>query len=184
MVYAVLFRGINVGGKNAVKMNDLKQVLLDLNLHKVKTYIQSGNAVFESDLDEASLQEEICGSFLKQFGFSCKIIIRNIDEIHALIQQLPFTPDEISSAEEADPDVEHLYAYFLDDTPQQVQIDAICQELDGQDILGTGKRELYLLCRGSIRKSKTAAKISKLFDSSTSRNWSTVCHLYDMMYNL
>lgn len=56
MKYVAMFRGINVGGKNVVKMDDLKQLFLDLGLFKIKTYIQSGNVVFETILDEASLQ--------------------------------------------------------------------------------------------------------------------------------
>ncbi|MBE6013559.1 MAG: DUF1697 domain-containing protein, partial [Lachnospiraceae bacterium] len=44
MKYAVLFRGINVGGKNIVKMNDLKQLFFDLGFKNPETYIQSGNA--------------------------------------------------------------------------------------------------------------------------------------------
>jgi uncharacterized protein (DUF1697 family) len=63
MKYAVLFRGINVGGKNTVKMAELKQLLIDSGLFNVKTYIQSGNAVFETTLDEAALLRKIKDGF-------------------------------------------------------------------------------------------------------------------------
>ena len=74
MKYVVLFRGINVGGKNIVKMNDLKQLLLDLELKNVQTYVQSGNAVLDSDLDETSLQNKICDGFVKRFGFESEFL--------------------------------------------------------------------------------------------------------------
>jgi uncharacterized protein (DUF1697 family) len=48
MFYIALLRGINVGGHNMIKMAELKHVLEEMNLQKVKTYIQSGNVVFES----------------------------------------------------------------------------------------------------------------------------------------
>lgn len=49
MKYAALFRGINVGGKNIVKIAKLKKLFADLGFESVRTYIQSGNVVFEAD---------------------------------------------------------------------------------------------------------------------------------------
>jgi uncharacterized protein (DUF1697 family) len=181
MKYVALFRGINVGGKNVVKMNDLKQLLRDLGLQNVKTYVQSGNAVFESDLDEPSLQEKICAGFIKRFGLESCLIIRNIHEMQYLVAQLPFTPNEIAAAETADPQVEHLYVCFLNFPAEQSQIDLICKDYTGSDKLRTGKRELYLLCHQSIRKSKLAVRVSKMFNTATMRNWNSVCNLYDML---
>lgn len=184
MRYAALFKGINVGGKSVVKMKDLTQLLLSLGLSKVKTYIQSGNAVFETTLDETTLQETIRGSFVERFGFESCTLIRSIDKIRFLIDQLPITAAEIAAAEAADPQVKHLYVYFLDNPPEQVQIDAICKEDKGLDILRAGQRELYFLCHQSIRKSRLAARASKTFDSATVRNWETVNKLYDLMMAL
>ncbi|MFA9378334.1 MAG: DUF1697 domain-containing protein [Lachnotalea sp.] len=184
MKYVALFRGINVGGKNIVKMNDLTQLLLDLGLNKVKTYIQSGNAVFESILDEECLQEEIQTGFTKRFGFQSNVMIRSVDEISTLIDQLPFSVEEIAVAEAADPQVVHLYVYFLDHLPEETQINAICKEYDGADILRTGQREVYLLCHQSVRNSKLATRFVKVFSSTTARNWKTVNKLYEMMTNL
>ncbi len=184
MKYAALFRGINAGGKNAVKMNDLKQCLLDLGLKDVKTYVQSGNAVFESGLDETTLQNKIHGGFMKQFGFGSSVILRNIDEMRDLIAQLPFMPEEIAAAETADPQVEHLYAYFLDEPSRQERVHLICKGYDGPDRLSAGKRGLYLLCRQSIRKSKLAVRMSRTFHTATVRNWKSVRNLYDMLTSL
>lgn len=180
----VLFRGINVGGKNVIKMNDLKQLLLDLGLQNVKTYVQSGNAVLESDLDEISLQDKIHADFVKRFGFESGVILRNIDEMRDLVAQLPFTSDERAAAETADLQVEHLYVYFFNNLPEQSQIDLICKECAGSDKLRAGKREMYLLCHQSIRKSKLAVRMSKTFDTATVRNWKSVCNLYEMLITM
>jgi uncharacterized protein (DUF1697 family) len=182
--YAVLFRGINVGGKNVVKMNDLKQLLLDMGLNKVITYIQSGNAVFESIIDETCLQNTIHIGFTKRFGFESNVMIRSKDEIKTLVDRVPISEAEIAAAEAADPEVEHLYIYFLDHPPEQTQIDTICKEYVGPDTLWTGERELYLLCHQSVRKSKLAIRTAKEFDSATVRNWKTVNKLYDMLNTL
>lgn len=184
MKYVALFRGINVGGKNIVKMRDLVQMLLDLGLHQVKTYIQSGNAVFETDLDEESLQDMIHAGFCECFGFKSDVIIRSVDEMAALVDRLPFSAEEIAVAEAADPQAEHLYVYFLNTPLEPSKIDAICKEHIGPDTVRAGKRELYLLCGQSIRKSKLAICISKTFDAATARNWKTIIKLNDMLTNL
>ena len=184
MQYVTFFRGINVGGKNIVKMAALRQLFLNLGLHKVKTYIQSGNVVFESDLDETSLLDVIYAGFAEHFAFQCDVMMRNIDEIRFLIDQLPIAPTEKAAAEMADPNIEHLYVYFLNNPPEQSQVDAACRKYEGEDILRKGTRELYFLCRQSVRNSKLAAAIPKNFGTATARNWKTVCRLYDMLETL
>jgi len=57
--YIVLLRGINVGGKNIIKMKDLVALLEDLGAKQVKTYIQSGNVVFQSMKEPSQLSEKI-----------------------------------------------------------------------------------------------------------------------------
>lgn len=181
MKYVALFRGINVGGKNVAKMNDLKQLFLELGMHKVRTYIQSGNVVFETGLDKESLQSVIYTGFSERFGFESNVIIRDINEIEVLIERLPFSAEEITAAEAADPEVEHLYVCFLEHIPNPTLIDDICKEYVGPDTLQLGKNEIYFLCHQSIRKSKLAIRTAKIFNSSTVRNWKTVNKLYDML---
>jgi uncharacterized protein (DUF1697 family) len=181
MKYVALFRGINVGGKNLVKMDMLRQLFQELGCFHVKTYIQSGNVVFESDLKEASLKDVIQTKFVEQFGFESNVVLRHIEELTTLINQLPFLTEEIAEAEAADTDVEHLYIYFLDESPDQAQVDEICNSYEGPDILRMGERELYLLCYPSIRKSKLGVRMAKVFPLATVRNWNTVNKLYDIM---
>lgn len=184
MKYVALFRGINVGGKNIVKMQDLKQLLLDLGFQQVNTYIQSGNVVFEAALEEVPLRDRIHTAFSERFGFESDVILRSMDEMDTLIHRLPFSAEEIAKAEAADPQVEHLYVYFLENPPEPSKLDAICRKYTGPDLFQAGEREIYLLCSESIRKSKLAIGISKAFDSATARNWKTVLKLTDMLAKL
>lgn len=181
MKYVALFRGINVGGKNIVKMADLEQMLCHLGLYGAKTYIQSGNAVFESAMKEKDLLRNISAAFSKRFGFEVDVMIRSADEMRDLIERLPITAAELTEAEVAGPPVEHLYVYFLKEPPGQALMDAIGQGDFEKDILRTGKREIYLLCREGIRKSKLAARLSAAAVSATARNWRTVQKLYEKM---
>lgn len=180
MRYAALFRGINVGGKNRVKMDELTRLLHGLGLGEVKTYIQSGNAVFESELDGPALQKAISAGFAARFGFESAVMLRSADEMGALIGRLPFPADEIAAAEAAAPDAEHLYVYFLEHPPGQAALDAL-SAWPGPDLVRPGARELYLLCHESVRLSKLAIRAAKEFGPATVRNWNTVQRLCDML---
>ncbi|HHV12292.1 MAG TPA: DUF1697 domain-containing protein [Clostridiales bacterium] len=184
MKYAVLFKGINVGGKNVVKMKDLKQLFLELGMDRAETYIQSGNAVVETALEETALREMVQTGFAGRFGFERDVFIRSEDEIRALIGRLPFSEEEIAAAEAADPQVEHLYVYFLGNPPEQSQLEGIYKGYIGPDMLRAGERELYFLSPQSIRKSKLVTRIDRPFHSATARNWKTVNKLYEMLSSL
>ena len=57
--YVALLRGINVGGKNMIKMPELKQAFISIGMQGVSTYIQSGNVLFSSDKGEKELKPEL-----------------------------------------------------------------------------------------------------------------------------
>lgn len=77
MVYAALMRGINVGGKHRVKMDELKDVFAESGMQAPRTYIQSGNVVFRSDRQKAEIKEILTDAFEKKFGFRSEIILLN-----------------------------------------------------------------------------------------------------------
>ncbi|WP_293874665.1 DUF1697 domain-containing protein [Streptococcus sp. A12] len=78
MSYALLVRGINVGGKNKVVMAQLRQELTELGLEKVETYINSGNIFFTTDLPRTQLVEELSTffetyyPFIQRFSLLCR----------------------------------------------------------------------------------------------------------------
>lgn len=69
MRYALLVRGINVGGKNKVVMAQLRQELTELGLEKVETYINSGNIFFTSTAPKAQLVEKLEAFFERRYPF-------------------------------------------------------------------------------------------------------------------
>lgn len=184
MNYVVLFRGINVGGKNSVKMADLTQCLIALGLRGVQTYVQSGNAVFASEHDESTLTPCIHAAFASRFGFESHVMIRSADEMRALVERLPFSIEEIAAAKAADTQAEHLYVYFVEQTPTSDDVALLCSGDVSGDLLRAGDRALYLLCRQSVRNSKLAARLGKKLGPSTARNWNTVRKLCEMLSDL
>ncbi|MEM5621630.1 DUF1697 domain-containing protein [Bacillus thuringiensis] len=75
-IYIALLRGINVGGHKVIKMADLKRVFESIGLKQVKTYIQSGNIVFESEEDIKFLKERIQSEIKNVFGFDVPAALR------------------------------------------------------------------------------------------------------------
>jgi uncharacterized protein (DUF1697 family) len=181
MRYAAFFRGINVGGNHQVKMDDLRQFFADCGFQNVQTVIQSGNVLFETSRDQASLPDLISRAFADRFGFQSNAAVRSGEEMTVLLAALPFSPDEITQAEAAHPDVEHVYVYLSNRTVDPAAAEALRQTYAGPDRLAAGKREYYLLCHQSIRVSKLAAALSKLDASLTARNLNTMRKIHALL---
>ena len=80
MIYIALLRGINVGGNNKINMNQLNSSFVDAGFCDVLTYINSGNVIFSSSLDELAIQA-ICESMIiKDFGLRIAVVILTADE--------------------------------------------------------------------------------------------------------
>lgn len=90
MVYVALLRGINVGGNNRVEMARLKIIFEKNGLKDTKTYINSGNVIFKSELkDEKGITNKIEAAILKEFGFKVPVVVRNLKNIKAVNKSVP-----------------------------------------------------------------------------------------------
>lgn len=181
MRYAALLRGINVGGNSAVKMADFRDMLNALGLSNVATYIQSGNAVFESSLEQGTLASTIETACQERFGFTIPTHVRTLEDLDAVVADLPFSEQEIQDATEANPKIVHLHVSFLDQQPLEHHLEDICRGYAGTDQLRLGKRELYFLTFDGLGRSKLAPRIGRAFPLATSRNWKTLTHLTGML---
>lgn len=179
--YVAFFRGINVGGKNKVKMADLKLLFHNCGFRDVTTYIQSGNVIFESDQNEFLLSDIISHAFEKRFAFRSHVVLRSESEMSTMMSALPFTKKEIKQAEAKAPEVEHVYVFMSNDYIDPAAAEALCSSYDGEDKLSAGKRELYLLCYRSVRESKLVNSLSKLGVLLTSRNQKTMLKICEML---
>ena len=87
--YALLVRGINVGGKNKVVMAELRQKLTDLGLGKVETYINSGNIFFTSTASKDQLVEKLEDFFEVYYPFIQSFSLLNQEDYEAELKNLP-----------------------------------------------------------------------------------------------
>lgn len=179
ITYIAFLRGINVGGKNTIKMADLKRMFEGLGFKEVQTYIQSGNILFKSNEEEGFLCHRIEKEIKTHFGISTAVILRTAEELSNIISACPFTEDEILIAQSYT-ETEVLYIALLADAPMQKNIgilDSYRTENDEYHIIG---RDVYLLLKHSIRDSKLAGNLQKLEMPATVRNWKTISKLSAM----
>ena len=89
-IYIALLRGINVGGHRVIKMADLKKAFESIGVKQVKTYIQSGNVVFESEEEINFLKERIECAIKNVFDFDVPVMLRTNDEFINIIKKCPY----------------------------------------------------------------------------------------------
>ncbi|MDD7794288.1 DUF1697 domain-containing protein [Clostridium sp. 'White wine YQ'] len=174
--FIALLRGINVGGKNIIKMAELKKALESIGLLEVKTYIQSGNVLFKSSEDKKIIKEKIEREIEKTFKISLTVVLRTSTELEDIINNCPFSDEQIKDAE-SHSDSECLYVALLTDSPLQENVEKLKSyksENDEYSIIG---RDVYLLFKNSIRNSKLANNLHKLDVPATVRNWKTISKL-------
>lgn len=171
-IYIALLRGINVGGKNIIKMADLKRIFEAAGLSEVKTYIQSGNVLFKSGEEEEPLRNKIEHEIETTFGFSVSVVLRTAAELEKIILNSPFSEKEISDAEQ--PDAESFYIALLASAPLQERIERLEVYRSESDEFRIVGRDVYLLFHHSIRNSKLANNLQKLDVTATVRNWKTI----------
>ncbi len=110
--YAAFLRGINIGGRK-VAMKDLQQVFESLGFKNVKTFIASGNVVFESDNSDSTYLKSIIEQKLKsQFAFDIATMLRSIEDLKVLADADPFKGAASDSKTK-------LYVTFLADRPEE-----------------------------------------------------------------
>src|SRR5690554_4159775 len=91
--YIIFLRGVNVSGKNLIKMAELKQYLTLNGFTNVSTYIQSGNIVVQSDLDKKGVEKHIEEIILKHFDLSVPVFVSSADEVAQALKNILFTTD-------------------------------------------------------------------------------------------
>ena len=89
--YVVLFRGVNVGGKNLLHMKELVAALEEYGYQNVKTYIQSGNVVLKGKQCSSS---GIAKLVFDEFGFDTEVLILKKSEFLSSIMHNPFHPKD------------------------------------------------------------------------------------------
>ena len=175
--YISILRGINVGGHKMIKMDALRKMYETLDFIGVKTYIQSGNVIF--DYEEANcedLENKIAKNIVKTFGFDVPVMVKTSDEILEILENNPFE-------KEYDEQDKTLHVTFLSKIPDVADVEKIKNgQYAGDEFVIVGKNA-YLYCVNSYHKTKLSNSFfeNKLKVTATTRNWRTVNELGNMV---
>lgn len=172
--YVALFRGINVGGNCSLPMKELVAILEEIDARKVRTYLQSGNAVFESaEKNLARISKQLSTEIMKCHGFAPHVLILTPEALAKAIAENPF-PEAV-----ADPGSLHLG--FLATHPKNPDLNKLSSLRKESERFHLTESVFYLHAPEGVGRSKLAASSEKLLGvPMTDRNWRTVCKVMDM----
>jgi len=173
-IYIAFLRGINVGGKNSLPMKELVAVLEDLPPRNVNTYIQSGNAVFESrDKDASRLSKKISAEIKKRRGFEPHVLLLKLEDLERAIAENPFP--------EAESDPKALHVGFLASSPRNPNLKMLESIKSDSERFHLIDNVFYLYAPEGVGRSKLATNAEKLLGAPmTDRNWRTVGKVWEM----
>jgi uncharacterized protein (DUF1697 family) len=168
--YFAFLRGINVSGQKMIKMEDLTKALKELHFRNIRTYIQSGNIIFEHDqTDLLLLAEKIAGKISEHFGFEVPVVIRTFTELDDLSKKNPFFLM-------GNKDLSRLHVTMLAEVPDPDKVIKIEKGPYLPDEFFFSGKEVYLYCPNGYGRTKLTNTFfeNKLKTTATTRNWKTI----------
>jgi uncharacterized protein (DUF1697 family) len=171
VTYVAFLRAINVAGQKLIKMQELAAALSRDGFRNVRTYIQSGNVIFESRSANASaVRRKLERTLLKGFGYEVTVILKRLVDLERLITEAPFNkirPDKKVM----------LFVVLLADEPQIKTTLPFRSEKEGLTLIEVKDRTAFVVAR---RKQNgwfgypNAFVEKKLRVAGTTRNWNTL----------
>jgi uncharacterized protein (DUF1697 family) len=170
-----LVRAINVGGRNCVGMEALRQFVTDLGLAEVRSLLQSGNLVFQTKLrTEAEVERLLEAEAKERLGFQTNFFVRTAEQWTEIIDSNPFP-------KEAKQDPARLIVFFLKRPATADTIAALQAAITGPEIIRAKGNQAYISYPDGMGRSRlTIAVLEKKLGSGTARNWNTVMKLAAM----
>jgi uncharacterized protein (DUF1697 family) len=161
-----LLRGVNIGGRK-VPMAALRDVFEQLGHGNVRTYIQSGNVVFDATGPGPRVRAAIEDAIRRAFGLDVTVLLR--------------TPAELAKVTAQNPYGEDAYVTFLDGVPDRNRVAALDPAPFAPDEFRVIGQEVYLRCPNGYGRTKVNNTFfeKKLATRATTRNWRTVETLLD-----
>jgi uncharacterized protein (DUF1697 family) len=169
MKYVAFLRGINVGGKNKIKMENLREVFASLGFETVKTYINSGNVIFETvETAGKELAAKIESAIEKEFALKIKVIVREMSEIENIVANNPFAGQFENEKD--------LHVFFLDEELPADKRELLLSTNNENEQFAVRNKEIFCHLRVSVLDSLMGKDYigKKLKVFATARNWRTV----------
>ena len=174
--FVALLRGINVGGRNKVAMADLREAFEDGGHGNVRTYIQSGNVLFESAAKRSSLEDGIERLLEDRFGVPLVVVVRSRDQLRGVVER---APDGFG----ASAGTYHSDVIFLKSPLTVRKALQVVSLREGVDQVWPGTGVLYFARRSAaLTKSRMSAIVgTPEYKMMTIRSWATTTKLLTLI---
>ncbi len=174
--FVVLLRGINVSGANKIKMADLKKLLTKSGFEDPETYIQSGNILLSSDIDEDGISEKIKNAIQEEYGYDITVKSFTRGHFQSILDNNPL-PDE------HDDELKKFHVTLLAEKPSEEAKEKIKARKKESEIIVFKDNQVYLYCPEGYGRTKLSnndiERITK--SAATTRNWKTMLQLKKML---
>lgn len=161
-----LLRAVNVGGTGKLAMKDLVAMCETAGFRNVRTYIASGNAIFDTEWPENKVQKKLGGVLSKYAGKPVPVMVRDSAELRDIIAANPF----------AGAPGNRIIVVFLDEPPPAEALDNVRGRVNEE--MALGKREIYIRYDDGMANSKLNVPAAK---AGTARNMNTVVKLSSLL---
>ncbi len=171
-VFIAMLRGVNVGGRQKLTNAMLQQACERAGVTSVRTYLQSGNVVFRTNVRSADrVATTIRTALTDTAGLSVDVIIRTVAELRHAIGMNPIAPADLNTS--------GLLVVFLGQPISASALAALEKDLAAGELIEGRDRELYAYFPNGIARSKLANSFTerRLGVTCTARNWNTVSAL-------
>lgn len=175
--YVAILRGINVGGRRKLPMSELKALFQELGFSEVKTYIQSGNVIFNAEgTKEAEISKAVENAIFERYAYEVPVICRTAEALQQSINKNPFFEDAVA-------EIERLHLTFLKESPEKQQLEKLKEQNFYPDEFVVKDKDVFIYCSGRYSDSSLSNSFfeSKLKVPATTRNWKTVLTLSELV---
>jgi uncharacterized protein (DUF1697 family) len=174
--HLALLRGINVSGHNMIKMDALKTMLENIGFHNVRTYLQSGNVLVDTEEESASkvgfmIKQEI----FKSFGHEVPVVVITKEDLELCFENNPFLKEPAV-------DTRKLYVAFVSAELKKERINDLKISQFKPDEASIDGNRIFIKYAVGAGKTRFDQKYieKKLNVTATIRNWNTVTNLLNM----
>lgn len=171
--YIALLRGINVGGHKKVPMAELREVLTKSGLENVKTYIQTGNIIFQSKIANISeIEKNIRKAIIDYFGFEVSVLVRTHNQLRRIFENCPFPEEKKANS----------YFALLSEIPEEDLVKEAKKKTYENEEYAIIEDAIYFYCAQGYGNAKFSLNFfeRKLKVAATARNFRTMVRLLAM----
>ena len=174
--YIALLRGINVSGQKKINMAELRAQLAELDLHNIRTYIQSGNIVFgHTSTDLPAMEQLIRDKIREKYGFDVPTLVKTPEDFAAALRNNPWKDNP-------EREEQRLYLTFLAEVPAPDLVAKLAQMDHSPEAWALVGKDIYFFSPQGYGRAKMSNNYfeQKLKVAATTRNWNTVNKLLEM----